>query len=154
MALFFVLLFLAGVVCLIIGVQRQKTVLNNPHYAEAKVVGFQPVRNRNVMVGLANMAMGAGNPVVQFLTENGAQVQVRLHKQIIKAQLKMYPELDRDGVIDVVYLGDNPREAFLVNHPLEEKPVTFSMLIPIGIALIVVSIGMVALFVFLKANYN
>lgn len=148
---FFVLLILAGIVCLVVGIQRQKKVFNNPHYVEAKVVGFQPVRNRNVMVGLANRAIGAVHPVVEFMTESGMLVQVKLHVQIINAHLKMYPELDYDGVVDVLYFGDNPMEAFLVNHPLEEKPVTFSLLIPVGIALIVLSIGMVALAIYLNS---
>ena len=142
---YFIVVLLAAGILIAVGIYRQKTIFSQPHYTEAKVVGFQAERGFTSVEGLAKMAMGIGCPVVQIVTENGMVTQVKLHTEISKAQFEMYPELDYGGCVDVMYYGDNPKEVYLVDHPLGSKPVGFSMLILVGIGLIVVFGGMIAL---------
>ncbi|MBR3680154.1 MAG: hypothetical protein IKL87_08145 [Oscillospiraceae bacterium] len=140
---FFAALFLSGIAVLVIGIFRQKHVMNCPHYYRAVVVRHQHYRSSNLGVALAGNLVGIIIPVVEISLESGALLELPLtHTQIVKPMLEQFPELDIDGEVDVMFFGRKPREAFLRNHKLAQTPLRFTMMIPVGIALMVTAVGL------------
>ena len=60
----------------------------------------------------------------------------RMVERIADTLLKDYPELRIGGEISVTYFGQNPKEAFLIDHPLEERPVKTSTFLMLGLVLV------------------
>ena len=140
---FFAALFLSGIAVLVIGIFRQKHVMNCPHYYRAVVVRHQHYRSSNLGVTLAGNLVGIIIPVVEISLESGALLELPMHHvQVSRIMLEKFPELDIDGEVDVVFYGQKPREAFLRNHKLAQTPLRFTMMIPVGIALMVTAVGL------------
>ncbi len=134
---FLILLFLAGVGLTAYGIWEQKTVYSDQNFAVGRVVGYQNARSSGparVMQAVAD----ARHPIVLVTMESGEQRQIKLHDQIIYGAGigQKFPELQIGGEISVTYFGQNPKEAFLTDHPLAQTPVKTSTFLMIGLALI------------------
>lgn len=144
----FVFILLVGICSLVIGLLIQKYYYGDEHYAEAKVVGFQNLRDTNLAISVAMHLLEEGYPVVSITTDDGTEKRVRLNQQISKREFSRYPELDVGGTVDVLYFGKHPTQVYLVNHPLEQKVMRFSIFVLCGIAFIVLAIGLFVFYLF------
>ena len=140
----YVFVFLvAGVGLLVFGIREQKTRYGSRNFTEGEVVGHQTARAHG---GLMNQALysaaGIVNPLVSITLPDGVTKVVPLYAQIPKNAFNKYPELDLGGRVSVEYFGDDPREAFLVGHPLASKPLQVSTPLLAGIGLTLCGIGL------------
>ncbi len=139
---FLVLLFLTGLVTLLIGIYQQKTVYGNLNYQEAEVVGYAPYRNSGMMISAVGNLAGIVVPIVKVMLNNGEIRRLKLHLEIARETAKLDPELNIGGKPEVLFFGDNPKEAFLLNHPLAQSVIRFSILISVGAALMLAAVGL------------
>lgn len=139
---FLVILFLIGLAVLIVGIYQQKTVYGNPNYQEAEVVGYAPYRSTNIMISAVGNLAGVVVPIVKVMLNNGEIRRLKLHLDIPQETIKQFPELGIGGKVDVLFFGENPKEAFLMSHPLSQSVVRFSILISVGVALMLTAVGL------------
>jgi len=136
MILFLVLMFLAGAGLIAYGIWEQKNVYADQHFTTARVIGYQPCTSTNLMFLAANAAAGMQNPIVNVTLDSGEVRQLKVHTPVpYNMTGKDYPELRIGGEISVTYFGQNPKEAFLIDHPLEERPVKTSTFLMLGLVL-------------------
>ena len=133
---FLVILFLAGAGLTAYGIWEQKHVYSDQNFAAAKVVGYVPYHGGGRYGRAAGRIANMQHPVVSVTLDSGELRQLKIHTPIAYGAEKNFPELRIGGEISVTYFGQNPKEAFLTDHPLEEKPVKTSTFLMLGIALI------------------
>ena len=131
---FLILLFLAGVGLTAYGIWEQKHVYGDQYFAVGRVVGYQAYRPSNSYAKLGSKLVNAQYPIVSVTLESGELRQLRLHSPVAYGAGGDFPELRIGGEISVTYFGQNPKEAFLTDHPLAEKPVKCSSFLIAGIA--------------------
>ena len=136
------LFLVAGVGLLVFGIREQKTRYGSRNLTEGEVVGHQTARAHGLMYQAVNAAAGIVNPLVSITLASGVTKVVPLYTQIPKNAFNKYPELDLGGRVSVEYFGDDPREAFLVGHPLASKPLQVSTPLLAGIGLTLCGIGL------------
>lgn len=139
---FFVFIFLAGVGMIVAGILIQKNYYGDAHYVEATVVGFQNAKGSSLAMTAAMRLLQNGFPIVEFSNDQGEAQQARLNLQIAKQVFSKYPELDIGGTVDILYFGKHPKQVYLVNHPLEQTVMRFSMFVPGGIAVMILAVGL------------
>ena len=132
----------AGVGLLAYGIREQKTRYGSRNFTEGEVVGHQTARAHGLMYQALYSAVGIVNPLVSITLPDGVTKVVPLYAQIPKDAFNKYPELDLGGRVSVEYFGDDPREAFLVGHPLASKPLQVSTPLLAGIGLTLCGIGL------------
>ena len=148
MALFLVLMFLAGAALTAFGIWEQKNVYADQHFTTARVIGYQPCTSTNLMLLAANAAAGMQNPIVNVTLDSGEVRQLKVHTPVpYNTTGKDYPELRIGGEISVTYFGQNPKEAFLIDHPLEDKPMKTSPVLIVGIVLMGAVLATLGLYV-------
>ena len=148
MALFLVLMFLAGAALTAFGIWEQKNVYADQHFTTARVIGYQPCTSTNLMLLAANAAAGMQNPIVNVTLDSGEVRQLKVHTPVpYNTTGKDYPELRIGGEISVTYFGQNPKEAFLIDHPLEDKPMKTSPMLIVGIVLMGAVLATLGLYV-------
>ncbi|MCQ2407033.1 MAG: hypothetical protein MJ065_00695 [Oscillospiraceae bacterium] len=147
MVYMFLFLF-AGVGLLVYGIREQKTRYGSRNFTEGEVVGHQTARAFGLMYQAVYAAAGVVNPLVSITLPNGVTKVVPLHMQIPRSAFSKFPELDLGGRVSVQYFGDDPREAFLTDHPFANKPfqVSTPLLAGIGLTLCGVALAVVAFF--------
>lgn len=135
----------SGAVLLAIGFYQMQTYFAHPHYQEAKIIGFE--RYHSHIGGAAGIAADAVSaaadmryPVVDVLLDDGALQTVRLNVTVTDDLLRMHPDLDIGGTVEVLFFGNNPKIAYLQNHALAQTVVKVSGPLIIGILLIVVAV--------------
>jgi len=133
---FLILLFLAGVGLTAYGIWEQKHVYGDQYFAVGRVVGYQAYRPSNSYAKLGSKLVNAQYPIVSVTLESGELRQLRLHSPVAYGAGGDFPELRIGGEISVTYFGQNPKEAFLTDHPLAQTPVKTSTFLMIGLALI------------------
>jgi len=145
--IYVIVILLIGAGALVYGIRDQKEHFGEQHFGEAEVVGHQPVRSGNLTMFAVNRVTGMVNPLVRLNLPAGMEKVVPLHTQVSRALFHKFPELDLGGSVSVTYYGDNPREAFLLNHPLGQKPVKLSGAILVGIGCLLCGIGLLIVFI-------
>ena len=136
---FLFILFLGGVGLTVYGVWEQKNVYGDQHYTIGKVVGRKLQTSANGFVMLSNLAMQMEQPIVAVTLDSGETRQLVIHTPVSYSSLgpiDSFPELRVGGEVSVTYFGQNPKEAFLYDHPLAQKPMKCSALLLVGLALI------------------
>ena len=139
--MFFFLLILAGAGCIAYGVYQKKTYFDHPHYQTVSVVGYEKYQsNARGLQGLAfdtiSSAAGMKNPAVDITLDNGAIKTVKLNTVVSDPIITKYPEFDIGGQVDVQFFGNDPKIAYLTNHPMAQRVVKTSAAMLIGIALL------------------
>jgi hypothetical protein len=145
-------MLLGGVGLTAYGVWEQKHVYGDQHFARARVVGRKLKTSTNGFVMLSNLAMQMEQPVVSVTLDSGEIRQLLIHTAVSYSSLgsiDSYPELRVGGEVSVTYFGENPKEAFLVDHPLAQAPMKCSALLLVGLALIgtVIVVGVFSLWI-------
>ena len=149
---FLFILFLGGVGLTVYGVWEQKNVYGDQYFATGRVVGRKLQTSTNGFVMLANAAMQMEQPIVAVTLESGEVRQLLIQTAVSYSSLgiaNQFPELQIGGEVSVTYFGKNPKEAFLVDHPLAQKPMKCSALLLVGLALIgtVIAVGIFSLWI-------
>ena len=148
--IYIVVFFLIGAGCLVYGIREQKEHFGEQQFGEGTVVSHQPVRSGGLMMSAVNAAGKIVNPVVRIDMPNGKYCVVPLHEQVSSAALlTKFPELDIGGRVSVTYFGFNPKEAFLTNHKLAQKPVRMTTPLLIGIFFLLAAVGLTVLAIFM-----
>jgi hypothetical protein len=100
--------------------------------------------NAHGIPGLAIDAMssaaGLKHPVVDVTLPDGALQTVRLNIAVNDDIIRQHPEFDIGGRVDVLFFGDDPKIAYLMNHPMSQTVVKTGAPMIIGIALTALSI--------------
>lgn len=142
----------SGAILLAVGIYQMQTYFAHPHEQEAKVVGFE--RYKTKIGGLAGIAenavssaVGMRYPVVDVLLDDGSLQTVRLNVTVTDDVLRMHPDLDIGGTVEVLFFGNNPKIAYLQNHALAQTVVKVSGPLIIGILLIVVAVILIITYI-------
>jgi hypothetical protein len=136
---FLFILFLGGVGLTIYGVWEQKNVYGDQYFAVGRVVGRKLQVSSNPFIMMGNAAMQMSQPIVAVTLDSGETRQLVIHTPVSYSSLgsiDQFPELRVGGEVSVTYFGTNPKEAFLVDHPLAQAPMKCSALLLVGLALI------------------
>ncbi len=137
MIVLFVLLFLAGAGLTAYGIWEQKNVYGDQHFATGRVVGYADYQAHGPALFLG-AAMEMKHPVVLVTLDSGEARQLKIHTFTSYSSwtgiADKFPELSIGGEVSVTYFGKNPKEAYLVNHPLAQTAVKCSSFLIAGIA--------------------
>jgi hypothetical protein len=147
-------MFLAGAGLTAYGIWEQKNVFGDQYFAAGRIVGYVPYNVSHGMIRAANRLAGLQNAVVSVTLDSGEVRQLKVHTPISYGiNGKNYPELHIGKEISVTYFGKDPKEAFLVDHPLAEKPVKCSTFLMIGLALVGTVIVVGACSIWIARNF-
>ena len=137
MTLFLAALFFAGLALTAYGIWEQIHVYRVRHTVRATIVSYKYKGSSNAVVLAANAVSGSKHPVVSFTREDdGETCLLPLHDSVpYGLDRRSFPELQIGGEVSVMYFGDKPKEGFLTDHPLAQKPLACSTLLLIGLAL-------------------
>ena len=136
---------LIGIVCIGIGIYQKKTYFDRQTMQGVQVTGYVKYENNaHGIPGLAIDAMssaaGLKHPVVDVTLPDGALQTVRLNITVNDDIIGRYPEFDVGGRVDVLFFGDDPKIAYLMNHPMSQTVVKTGAPMIIGIVLTALSI--------------
>ena len=140
----FLFFLLIGIVCIGVGIYQKKTYFDRQTMQSAQVTGYVKYENNaHGIPGLAIDAMssaaGLKHPVVDVTLPDGALQTVRLNITVNDDIIEKYPEFDVGGRVDVLYFGNDPKIAYLMNHPMSQTVVKTGAPMIIGIVLTVFS---------------
>lgn len=143
---------LSGAVLLAIGIYQMQTYFAHPHFQEAKIIGFERYKSNiggleGIVADAASNAAGMRYPVVDVLLDDGSFQTVRLNVTVTDDTLRLHPDLDIGGTVNVQFFGDNPKIAYLTNHPLAQTVVKVSGALLAGIALLVLTVILVITYI-------
>lgn len=143
------LILLCAVACIAYGIWEHKNRYSKQQFCEAKVVGYK-TPNKGTLIRIASSALlGIVYPVVRVTMPDGTTQDVTLHTQIMTETLNVFPEFEIGGRVDVTFFGDSPQEAYLINHPMAETVVKFSVPLVIGVVLAAVEVIIVVCMLFI-----
>lgn len=130
-----IVIALFAVACIAYGIWEHKNVYSKKQFCEAKVVGYQSTTERTLFMQAVAAVSGFVHPVVNVTLSDGSTQDVKLYTKVLPEIIKQFPEFAVGGRVDVTFFGDSPKEVYLVNHPMAETVVKFSVPLVIGIAL-------------------
>lgn len=125
-----------GAILTFFGILDFRKNYSSKEFAEGEIVGYKPAYQPGLIGIAVSAAAGMVHPIVNVRMPNGVISQLPLHTQIAKSVLQKFPDLQIGSVVQVTYFGTDPKEAFLVGHPLSQTPVKSSPLLIAGIATI------------------
>ena len=134
--LYLIAILLIDAVALAYGIWEQFTQFRDQHFAEAEVIGHKAASSVNLTFKAVNAMSGMVNPIVRIAKPDGTALEVPLYTEISKFLFDKFPELNVGGNISVMYYGEKPKQAFLTDHPLAQKPLPVSNALVIGIILL------------------
>lgn len=148
---FLAILFFVGLALTVYGIWEQIHVYRERHTVRATIVSYKFDSSSNAVVLIANAASGSKHPVVSFTRESdGETCLLPLHDSVPYGfDRGSFPELQIGGEVSVIYFGDKPKEGFLTDHVLAQKPLACSSMLLIGPALMGAVIVALALAIWL-----
>lgn len=140
-----IMVLISGLILVAVGIFQMKYYFGCPHEQDVKITGSVPYKTKaGGLAGLAADAVssvaGVKRPVVDVTLDDGSLKTVPLNTAVTDQVTARFPELDFGGEVTVLFFGNNPKIAYLINHALAQKVLKVSAPLLCGIALLVLGV--------------